>query len=93
MNCEVCIVRERCPTGAYNETLNIKRCFGCGMCAYSCPYGAFEMKRGKIKFKVEDRLIDVPIICRQSDIKRARELANELKKRVLEGKFSISKCY
>ena len=92
-NCEVCIVRERCPTGAYNETLNVKRCFGCGMCAYSCPYGAFEMKRGKIKFKVEDRLIDVPVICRQSDIKRARELANDLKKRVLEGKFSISKCY
>ena len=77
-NCEVCIVRERCPTGAYNETLNVKRCFGCGMCAYSCPYGAFEMKRGKIKFKVEDRLIDVPVICRQSDIKRARELANDL---------------
>ncbi len=92
-NCEVCIVRERCPTGAYNKTLNVKRCFGCGMCAYSCPYGAFEMKRGKIKFKVEDRLIDVPVICRQSDIKRARELANDLKKRVLEGKFSISKCY
>lgn len=93
MNCEVCIVRERCPTGAYSETLNTKRCFGCGMCAYSCPYGAFEMKRGKIGFKVEDKVIDVPVICRQSDIKRARELADELKKRVLEGKFSISKCY
>jgi L-aspartate semialdehyde sulfurtransferase len=86
-------VRERCPTGAYSETLNTKRCFGCGMCAYSCPYGAFEMKRGKIKFKVEERIIDVPIICRQSDIKRARELAAELKNRVLEGKFPISKCY
>jgi putative methanogenesis marker 16 metalloprotein len=93
MNCEVCIVRERCPTGAYSDTLNTKRCFGCGMCAYSCPYGAFEMKRGKIQFKVEDRLIDIPIICRQSDIKRARELAAELKKRILEGNFSISKCY
>jgi len=93
MNCEVCIVRERCPTGAYSENLNIKQCFGCGMCAYSCPYGAFQMERGKIGFKVEDRVIDIPIICRQSDIKRARELAGELKKRVLEGKFSISKCY
>jgi hypothetical protein len=51
------------------------------------------MKRGKIQFKVEDRSIDVPIICRQSDIKRARELAGELKKRILEGNFSISKCY
>ena len=92
-NCEVCIVRERCPTGAYNDTLNTRKCFGCGMCAYSCPYGTFEMKRGNIQFKAEDKLIDVPIICRQSDIKRARELAAELKKRVIEGTFSISKCY
>lgn len=92
-NCEVCIVRERCPTGAYAETLNTRRCFGCGMCAYSCPFEAFQMKRGEIKFERENKVIDIPIICRQSDIKRARELAYELKKRVLEGNFSISKCY
>lgn len=92
-NCEVCIVIERCPTGAYSETLNTKKCFGCGMCAYSCPYGTFQMKCGKIKFKYDHKLIDVPITCRQSDIKRAREIAAELKKRLLEGKFSISRCY
>ena len=92
-NCKVCIVRERCPTGAYNDNLDTKQCFGCGMCAYSCPYGAFQMKSGGIKFKAEDKVIDIPIICRQSDIKRARELAEELKKRVIGGTFSISKCY
>jgi len=92
-DCEVCIVRERCPTGAFSENLNRRRCFGCGMCAYSCPFGTFEMRRGEIQFKSEDSIIDIPIICRQSDIKRARELADELKKRVLEGTFSISKCY
>ncbi|MGB9937643.1 MAG: methanogenesis marker 16 metalloprotein [Methanobacterium sp.] len=92
-NCEVCIVRERCPTKAYSDSLNVVECFGCGMCAYSCPYEAFQMKRGKIEFKTENDVIDVPIMCRQSDIKRARELTAELKKRVLEGKFSISDCY
>ena len=92
-NCEVCIVRERCPTGAYADSLDINQCFGCGMCAYSCKFGAFQMKRGEIKFKEEEGVIDIPIICRQSDIKRARELANELKKRVINGTFSISKCY
>lgn len=92
-SCEVCIVHERCPTGAYNNNLDTRQCFGCGMCAYSCPYSAFSMKCGKIKFPVEDKLINVPIMCRQSDIKRARELAFELKKRILEGKFSISNCY
>ncbi|MBI5681473.1 MAG: methanogenesis marker 16 metalloprotein [Methanobacterium sp.] len=93
MNCEQCIVRERCPTGAYGDTLNTKMCFGCGMCAYSCPHNAFEMKSGKIHFKTENEIMDIPIICRQSDIKRARELAEELKKRVINGEFSISNCY
>jgi len=92
-NCEVCIVRERCPTNAYSDTLNMVECFGCGMCAYSCPFEAFQMKRGKIEFKIGEEVIDVPIMCRQSDIKRARELATELKKMVLEGSFSISDCY
>lgn len=93
MDCKVCIVRERCPTGAFGDNFNTNRCFGCGMCAYSCPYGAFRMKRGKIQFKADDKLMDVPVICRQSDIKRARELAIELKNRILKGEFSISKCY
>ncbi len=93
MNCEICIVRERCPTGAYMDTLNARRCFGCGMCAYSCQHGAFQMKRGELKFKMDNELVEVPIICRQSDIKRARELTNELKRRILEGEFSISGWY
>jgi len=92
MNCEVCIVRERCPTGAYRDVLNTRRCFGCGMCAYSCPYHTFEMESGSVGFKIGDEEVEVPIICRQSDIKRARELAIELKKRVEEGKFSINRC-
>ncbi|MGZ7096638.1 MAG: methanogenesis marker 16 metalloprotein, partial [Methanobacterium sp.] len=81
MDCEVCIVRERCPTGAFSGTLNTNMCFGCGMCAYSCPYGSFKMNRGEIEFKAGDKIINIPIVCRQSDIKRARELAAELKKR------------
>ncbi len=93
LSCEVCIVRERCPTGAYSDTLNTKRCFGCGMCVYSCPNGVFEMKSGTVKFKVDDRVMDIPVLCRQSDIKRARELALELKKRIYEGVFLISNIF
>jgi len=89
-DCDACIVRERCPTGAYNDILDTRRCFGCGMCAYSCPFGTFEMKRGEIGFKVDDAVLDIPIICRQSDIRRARELAGELKKRIDKGDFIIS---
>jgi hypothetical protein len=48
------------------------------------------MKRGDLKFKMDNEIIEVPIICRQSDIKRARELTGELKRRIIEGEFSIS---
>lgn len=88
--CQSCLVRERCPTGAYQDELNLEICFGCGMCAYSCPYGAFEMKRGKISLKLDSKIVDVPIVCRQSDLKRARELAEELKKRIEDGNFYLS---
>lgn len=93
MDCKICMVRERCPTGAYDNTLNTGRCFGCGMCAYSCQHGAFQMKRGELKFKMDDEFVEVPVICRQSDIKRARELTEELKRRVLKDEFSISGWY
>lgn len=92
IKCENCIVRERCPTGAYTTTLNRKRCFGCGMCAYSCPNNAFTMKSGSVKFKVDDDTIGMPIICRQSDIKRARQLTGELKKRIENGSFLLNNC-
>ena len=91
-NCQTCLVRERCPTGAYNDTLDTIKCFGCGMCAYSCPFSTFEMKRGKIQFKTNHNLVEVPVICRQSDIRRARELAEELKKKIEMGEFKITEC-
>lgn len=92
LNCKTCIVRERCPTGAYTDILNIKRCFGCGMCAYSCKNHAFTMQSGSVSFEVDNRSIGMPIICRQSDIKRARELTLELKKRIENGNFILNSC-
>jgi L-aspartate semialdehyde sulfurtransferase len=92
LNCETCIVRERCPTSAYTDTLNTRKCFGCGMCAYSCPNDAFTMNSGRVKFTFENQSIVMPIICRQSDIKRARELTAELKKKIENGDFILNSC-
>jgi len=50
------------------------------------------MKRGKIKFSVDERLVEVPMVCRQSDIIRARKLAEDLKKRVTDGSFDLGGC-
>lgn len=92
LECENCIVRERCPTNAYTNTLNTKRCFGCGMCTYSCLNNAFTMNFGSVVFNIEDKNIAMPIICRQSDIKRARELTVNLKKRIENGNFVLNSC-
>ena len=62
LKCEKCIVRERCPTGAYTDTLNTRRCFGCGMCAYSCPNNAFTMNSGTINFMIDHKSVSMPII-------------------------------
>ena len=92
LKCEICIVRERCPTGAYTDTLNTRRCFGCGMCAYSCPNNAFTMNSGSVNFMFDNKSVGMPIICRQSDIKRARELSADLKKKIENGKFILNSC-
>ena len=92
LKCENCVVRERCPTNAFTNTLDTKRCFGCGMCAYSCPNNVFTMDSGNVVFNIDDKSIDMPIICRQSDIKRARELTLNLKKRIENGNFILNSC-
>jgi L-aspartate semialdehyde sulfurtransferase len=85
-------VRERCPTGAYSDNLNLKKCFGCGMCVHSCPNQAFTMETGSVSFDIENKTYDMPIICRQSDIKRARELTTELTRRIEGGNFILNNC-
>lgn len=92
VECKTCLVRERCPTGAYTDSLNSRKCFGCGMCAYSCPNDAFTMKTGNVSFDVNKKNIEMPIVCRQSDIKRARELISELTTRIENGSFLLNSC-
>jgi putative methanogenesis marker 16 metalloprotein len=92
-NCTECIVRQRCPTMAFTDVLDTKKCFGCGMCAYSCEFGTFEMNTGSVELKIDNGLVDVPIACRQSDLKRAREITLELKEKIENGSFLIRDCF
>jgi len=62
------------------------------MCAYSCPNNAFTMNSGTINFMIDHKSVSMPIICRQSDIKRARELSADLKKKIENGKFILNSC-
>ena len=88
-DCEKCLVAERCPTFAFKNGLNPRKCFGCGMCANSCPNNVFEMKTGKVTLHLDGESIEVPVVCRQSDIKRAKKLAKELKYRIESCEFPI----
>jgi putative methanogenesis marker 16 metalloprotein len=88
--CTTCLVEKRCPTMAFtNHELNTIQCFGCGMCAYSCPFGTFRMERGQVVMDWEGGVKELEVSCRQSDIKRAREMARELKKRIENGTFLL----
>ncbi|MDI6819125.1 MAG: methanogenesis marker 16 metalloprotein [Methanothermobacter thermautotrophicus] len=82
-DCAVCLAARRCPTHAIDNGLDLDRCFGCGVCAWSCPSGAYEMDTGTVRIGE----MAVPIICRQSDRLRARELSLELKKLIENGDF------
>ncbi len=94
IDCANCLVEERCPTFAYrnekgNKNLDLEKCFGCGMCAYSCLGNAFEMNTGCVSFFVDKNSYDIPIACRQSDIKRAKSLTTKLKKMIESKEFEL----
>ncbi len=88
--CVRCRVEQICPMKAVSWSGCAKRdeskCFHCGLCVGECQSGAFKCNLGKIK--VCDKV--VPVVLRQSDRFRALKLAEELKRRMLEGTFKIS---
>jgi len=69
--------------------LNLTKCFGCGMCAYSCPFSSFQMERGTVLMDWNGEMKELEVSCRQSDIKRARKLAEELKNRIRNENFLL----
>ncbi len=88
--CESCLVEERCPTKAFQEQkMNLNKCFGCGVCAYSCPFSSFQMEKGTVFMDWKGEMKELEVSCRQSDIKRARKLARELKNRILKEEFLL----
>ncbi|MCL2115618.1 MAG: methanogenesis marker 16 metalloprotein [Methanobrevibacter sp.] len=96
IKCTDCLVEERCPTFAFTvvdnqnkKKLDIEKCFGCGMCGYSCVGRAFEMNTGKVAIAIDDSVHEVPIACRQSDIKRAKSLTDKLKNMIESNGFQL----
>ena len=90
LNCEVCEVEQICPTKAFsNERLDLSRCFGCGMCANFCSHDSFKMNTGSVDLEIDNKDVNIPIICRQSDRLRANKLSLKLKKKIKSGEFKL----
>ena len=96
--CQECRVEKACPMQAVRFDLLDGRahrdgqmCFHCGLCVSECPNGAFRGRLGAIRMKTgaaSPRA--VPVVLRQSDKLRALRLAEELKKRILDGSFKMA---
>ena len=88
--CNSCEVEKVCSTNAFsNQRLDLSRCFGCGMCANFCSNDAFDMNTGSVDLKINEKDVNIPIICRQSDRLRANKLSLKLKKMIKSGKFEL----
>ncbi|WP_409199510.1 methanogenesis marker 16 metalloprotein [Methanobrevibacter sp. DSM 116169] len=89
-NCLNCKVEEYCPTEAFKDNnLNIKKCFGCGICIYNCENDSFEMNIGNVDLNINNQNYNIPIYCRQSDILRAKKLSSKLKTMIENKEFLL----
>ena len=88
--CDNCKVEENCPTHAFKDkNLNIKDCFGCGVCINTCENKAFQMNMGKVNLDINNEIKDIPIVLRQSDLLRAENLQNKLKNMIINKEFIL----
>ncbi|SDF52019.1 putative methanogenesis marker 16 metalloprotein [Methanolobus vulcani] len=95
LDCEVCKPIRDCPMEAIQRKdnrilLNRYQCFNCGFCSTVCPGGVFTAELGTLHFEMEGKHQDVPIVLRQSDRKRAEEMAEKLKEKILSGEFKLN---
>jgi len=94
--CRSCLAAEACPMRAIsNEAGRVRRdedlCFYCGMCVNACPSGVFCGRLGVVRLRTAAESVrSIPVVLRQSDRLRAVKLAEELKRRILDGTFRMS---
>lgn len=93
--CGECAALAACPAGAISRTvdgsiIDRDRCFNCGTCLTTCAGSCFEADLGRVHIQVHGELIDVPVVCRQSNRQAALRTAEDLKRRVLDGRFVIT---
>lgn len=95
LNCKDCLVIEACPMGAVSRGENgavhsPEFCFNCGLCISRCRGEAFSANLGSVRCATGGCLRDIKVTLRQSDRARAILAAEELKEKILTGRFRLS---
>jgi putative methanogenesis marker 16 metalloprotein len=95
--CQSCLVEEACPMGAVSRepgkaaARDEALCFHCGICVSICKGRAFSSRLGSVRMKGHDGVVkSIPVVLRQSDRLRAIRLAEDLKRRIIEGSFRMA---
>jgi putative methanogenesis marker 16 metalloprotein len=92
--CDVCEPMKKCPMESIyfngdKVVLNRHTCFNCGLCSTLCS-DVFRADLGSLKFDYEGKNMDVPIVVRQSDRKRALIMAEKLRDSIKDGTFILN---
>lgn len=95
ISCKECRVVKACPMNAISKDENgivhkPEFCFNCGLCISRCAGEAFTANLGSVKCTTGGCLRDIKITLRQSDRARAVRAAEELKEKLLTGRFRLS---
>ncbi len=90
-NCIPCLSELYCPVNAFKKgpSLDTQTCYGCGYCSVVCPRGVASINMGDVTINTVDGEKTIPVTCRQSDKKRGLEIAEDLKKAILDGSFKL----
>ena len=91
-NCKICLPFLFCPCNAILKKdnyiiFNEEICFNCGYCTTTCKNSVFSANLGSLKFIYNNINYNIPIVCRQSDIFRAKLIELELKNKIINNHF------
>lgn len=82
-------IQKSCPTNAINDngTIDLDKCFGCGLCVYLTKDDTYTMNLGSVDVEIENKNHSIPITCRQSDIQRGKKISSKLKQLIIDKEF------
>jgi putative methanogenesis marker 16 metalloprotein len=95
VGCEECPAASICPTFAIvrdgsRMSIDRDRCINCGVCVSACPEDCFSGRLGDVRATIDGEERIMPILCRNSNREGAVRTMDDLKKRIVEGTFTIT---